>query len=174
MRHIKTYRIFENQSKDNSELIRELERFDIRNYTINNDGTIDVDGGVYLYHMDLTKIPFKFGKVTGDFLCYNNKLTSLEGCPNEVGGYFACFNNQLTNLIGGPQEVGADYSCYNNKLETLEGCAGDIGEYLDCTNNNLEMLDCSSVINGDIYCSGNGFKEEPEFFGVCGGKIIWK
>ena len=172
MKHIKTYKIFENVG--NSELIKQLEKYNIENYTINNDGTIDVDGGVSIAGCYLTKIPFSFGKVTGDFICSSNKLTSLVGCPKEVGGYFSCSFNKLKDLIGGPQEVGDVYHCYNNKLETLEGCAGDIGEYLDCTNNNLEMLDCSSVINGDIYCSGNGFKEEPEFFGVCGGKIIWE
>ena len=173
MKHIKSYKIFEhqNQSLDNSELIKELEWFGIKNYTINIDGTIDVDGDVYLPSKELSKLPFKFGKVTGDFTCSLNELTSLEGCPNEVGGYFTCNNNQLKDLIGGPQEVDDDYYCYGNQLESLEGCAGDIGGYLDCRNNKLEMLDCSSVINGNIYCGNNGFKEEPEFFGVCGDKI---
>ena len=151
MKHIKTYKIFEN--KDNSDIIKELEKYNIRNYTINNDGTIDVDGNVDLYYRRLTKIPFKFGNITGNFDCSYNKLK---------------------DLIGGPQEVGGNYICYSNKLESLEGCAGDIGGMLHCNNNQLEMLDCSSVINGNIYCNGNGFKEEPEFFGICGGKINWE
>ena len=172
MKHIKTYKIFEN--KNNSELIKELEKFGIENYTINNDGTIDVDGDVSLYNRGLTKIPFKFGKVTGYFTCSNNKLSSLVGCPEEVSKHFDCSYNQLEDLIGGPQEVGGVYFCYNNKLETLEGCAGDIGGYFYCQYNRLVMLDCSSVINGDINCNYNNFNEEPEFFGICGGKIIWR
>ena len=171
MKHLKTYKIFESQ--DNSELIKELKKFGIKYYTINNDNTIDVNGDVELYYRNLTKIPFKFGKVTGDFDCSGNQLTSLEGCPKEVGGNFICRENNFKDLIGGPQEVGGDYVCYHNKLESLEGCAGDIGGDLGCSFNYLEMLDCSSVINGYIYCEYNEFEEEPEFFGIC-NKIIWE
>ena len=170
MKHIKTYRIFEN--KNNSELIKQLKNYYIYNYTINSDGTIDIDGDVNIAGKHLTKIPFKFGKVTGNFICSSNKLTSLDGCPREVDGYFSCSYNKLRDLIGGPQEVGNSYHCYNNQLESLEGCAGDIGDNLNCSSNKLEMLDCSSVINGNIYCRDNRFKEEPEFFGICGGEII--
>ena len=172
MKHLKTYKIFE--SVDNSQLIKELEKFNIMNYTINSDGLIDINGDVFLHDVGLTEIPFSFGKVTGYFTCSNNKLTSLKGCPREVGGYFACSNNKLKDLIGGPQEVGRDYYCYGNQLESLEGCAGDISKDFYCYNNKLEMLDCSSVINGSIFCRKNGFGEEPEFFGVCGGEINWR
>ena len=174
MKHLKTYKIFEHQSVNNTLLISKLKKFGIENYTINNDGTIDVDGYVTLYNRGLTKIPFEFGVVTGYFDCSFNQLTSLEGCPKEVGGYFDCYKNNFRDLIGGPQEVGGNYVCYNNQLESLEGCAGDIGGHLYCQGNRLEMLDCSSVINGDIYCGGNEFKEEPEFFGVCSGEINWE
>ena len=171
MKHLKSYKIFEN--KNNSELIRQLREFGIENYTINSDGTIGVDGDVKLHNRGLSKIPFKFDKVTGGFYCDSNLLTSLEGCPREVDGYFSCANNNLVNLIGGPIEVGGSYYCQGNHLDILEGCAGDIGVYLECSVNKLEMLDCSSVINGDICCQNNRFKEEPEFFGIC-NKIIWK
>ena len=75
MKHLKTYKIFE--SVDNSQLIKELEKFNINNYIINNDGTIDVKDDVNLSSKVLTKIPFKFGIVTGDFAFFDNKLTSL-------------------------------------------------------------------------------------------------
>ena len=174
MKHLKTYRIFENQNKDNSKIVKELKKYDIIDYTINNDGTIDVDGDVDLSYKRLTKIPLKFGKVTGNFYCNNNKLVNLSGCPQEVGIEFNCSVNLLKDLIGGPQEVVGDYYCYDNHLISLEGCSGDIGGDMFCYTNKLEMLDCSSVINGDISCEDNGFKIEPEFFGICGGKINWK
>ena len=170
MKHIKTYESFE----DNSELIRNLFNFLITNYTINGDGIIDVDGSVDLSSKGLTSIPFKFGLVIGHFDISNNKLTSLEGCPKEVVADFDCSHNKLKDLIGGPQDVDRNYFCDNNELESLEGCAGDIKGRLVCRYNKLEMLDCSSVIFGDICCDGNNFKKEPEFFGVCGGKIKWK
>jgi len=47
-------------------------------YTINDDGSIDVDGEVDLSRKKLTKIPFKFRNVSGGFYCNNNQLTSLK------------------------------------------------------------------------------------------------
>ena len=164
-------RFFEN---NNIELVRKLESFGIKNYTINSDGSIDVNGDVDLYNMKLKYIPFNFGNVTGYFSCSSNKLTSLKGCPKEVGGHFSCTSNKLTNLIGGPVYVYGDYFCNINQLETLEGCAGDIKGRLFCVANRLTELDCSSVIEGDIICRFNVFKEEPYFYGFVGGKIHWK
>jgi hypothetical protein len=65
-------------------------KYNIQNYVVNDDGTIDVDGSVNLSYSELTEIPLKFRKVSGYFSCRNNKLTSLSGAPREVGGYFDC------------------------------------------------------------------------------------
>ena len=62
-------------------------------YTINDDGSIDVDGNVNLSRKKLTKIPFNFSKVSGNFYCSDNQLTSLDGAPNTVGGSFYCYGN---------------------------------------------------------------------------------
>jgi len=78
-------------------------KFGIENYTINEDGSIDVDGNVNLNDRKLTKLPLKFGKVSGDFSCNYNQLTTLEGSPKEVGGDFSCNYNQLTTLEGSPK-----------------------------------------------------------------------
>ena len=48
----------------------------------------------------------RFGYVTGNFYCYYNNLTSLEGAPTKVGGWFKCSHNKLTSLEGMPQRVG--------------------------------------------------------------------
>jgi len=55
-----------------------LDKHDIRNYTVNEDFTIDVDGDVWLegYHInDVAQIPdyIRFGKVTGKFVLTNCK-----------------------------------------------------------------------------------------------------
>lgn len=52
-------------------------KYDIENYTINEDRSIDVDGYVDLINRKLTKFPLKFRRVTGSFLCYSNELTTL-------------------------------------------------------------------------------------------------
>jgi hypothetical protein len=90
------------------------EYYGIQNYTINDDGTIDVDGNVDLNDRSLTKLPLKFNKVTGYFSCSVNKLTSLEGCPIWVGGRFHCWDNRLTSLEGCPSYVGGYFYCLQN------------------------------------------------------------
>lgn len=119
-----------------------LKKYQIENYTINTDLSVDVDGNIDFRFADLKIIPAKFGKVTGSFNCSNQQLTTLQGCPKEVGGDFYCYNNNLTSLEGAPKEVGGDFSCENNKLETLQGCPRDIGGEFNCSKNpHLKSLD---------------------------------
>ena len=49
-------------------------KFGIKNYTINSDGSIDVDESVDLSNRKFTELPLKFGSVGGDFNCYDNEL----------------------------------------------------------------------------------------------------
>jgi hypothetical protein len=42
-------------------------KFGITNWTVNPDGTVDVDGGVDISNYDIGEMPLKFGKVSGDF-----------------------------------------------------------------------------------------------------------
>jgi hypothetical protein len=85
----------------------------IKNYTINTDGTIDVNGNVDLYYKlgDMKKLPVKFGKVSGTFDCSENNLTTVEECPNYLGGYFYCHRNKLTTLEGCPKYIGGNFQC---------------------------------------------------------------
>jgi hypothetical protein len=91
----------------------------LKNYIINPDGTIDVDGGVNLLNKlgDMTKLPVKFGKVSGEFSCTGNKLNTLEGCPKYDGGYFACNGNELTTLKGIEKcEIIGNFYCRRNNI----------------------------------------------------------
>ena len=117
MRHLK---LFESMTEIEVEKI--CKKYDIENYTLNPDGTVDVEGDVYLSGQRLSKLPLKFGRVTGDFSCDNNKLTSLEGCPPEIGGNFWCHNNQLTSLKGAPEyiEGSVDFLLNDNLPEFIQ------------------------------------------------------
>ena len=75
-------------------IIQFLEEHGIKNYSINEDGIVDVDGNVNLYDKNLTSIPIQFGRVSGWFDCESNKLTTLEGAPQSVGDWFDCRNNK--------------------------------------------------------------------------------
>jgi hypothetical protein len=74
--------------------------YNIKNYTINPDGSIDVKGDVFLSNKNLDKLPLKFNKVSGVFVCSYNELTSLEGSPKKLGLKLYCSGNPLTTLNG--------------------------------------------------------------------------
>jgi hypothetical protein len=124
---MKYLKLFENFKEDIDSICR---RYDIKNYTINKDGTIDVNGHVNLSNKSLTKIPLKFKTVTGNFSCSHNKLESLDGSPQSVGGSFFCYDNELKWLEGGPQYVGNHFNCSRNRLLSLESAPKSIGGYL--------------------------------------------
>jgi hypothetical protein len=88
--------------KSKEEIKKWLDNYKIKNYTINNDLTIDVNDNVNLRDKKLTNIPIKFNIVTGNFWCSNNKITSLEFAPKEVGGSFRCNMNKITTLEYSP------------------------------------------------------------------------
>ena len=108
MKHLKLFESF-------SEIESICRKYGITNYTINSDGSVDVNGDVYLSNEGLTKLPLKFNIVSGGFYCFDNKLTSLEGAPKEVGGHFDCSYNELKSLEGAPKEVGGSFD-YNDNL----------------------------------------------------------
>jgi len=80
------------------------EDYGIKNYEFDGD-ILNVADSVYLSWKGFEKLPFKFGIVTGDFHCFNNHLTTLEGSPQKVGEDFYCSGNQLTTLEGSPVKV---------------------------------------------------------------------
>jgi hypothetical protein len=153
MKYLKEYRLFESV---NEEEIHDIcKEYDIRNYTINRDGKIDVNGNVILSKMDLTKLPLRFNHVSGHFWCHDNKLMSLEGSPKSVGGIFTCQYNKLTSLRGAPQSVVGDFYCYYNKLTSLEGAPQSVGGFFSCVDNKLTTLEGAPQSVGDFYCDNN-------------------
>ena len=76
------------------------------------------------------KLPFRFGKVGGSFICSKcTSLTSLKGSPQKVGEDFDCREcTSLTSLECAPQEVGRNFSCSEcTSLTPLEGVPKKIG-----------------------------------------------
>jgi hypothetical protein len=101
-------------------------KYKIENYTVNDDGSIDVNGSVDLSWCKLTQLPLRFNKVNGGFYCSNKQLTSLKGCPKWVDGSFNCSNNRLSSLEFSPEYVGGYFSCETNQL-TDNYCDTEIG-----------------------------------------------
>ncbi len=135
-------KLFEEFTNDHSEINEICDKYGIRNYTINSDGSIDVNGNVNLNDKGLTKLPLKFNKVGGSVNFYFNLLTTLEGSPVVVGGDFICSNNKLTSLEGCPKKVGGDFYCSHNQLTSFEGIPDNfnVGDYFDCGDNPIYEL----------------------------------
>ena len=159
MKHIKPYKIFESNSPNfpttREEVIQVCEKYEIENYTINDDLSIDVDDNVHLGFKMLEYLPLKFNYVSGGFGCYENKLISLEGSPQILDGSFLCFENELKSLEGSPSVVNGNFICYENELESLEGCPQILDGDFSCSDNKLKDLEHFPEVNGIISMRGN-------------------
>ena len=136
MRYLKLFESFENIDKI-------CKQYNIENYTINPDGTIDVNGevgGVNLDYLRLKKLPLKFNKVNGWFDCGNNELITLEGSPIEVNGSFWCNFNRLTSFEFAPKIIRGGFDCENNNIKTFEHFPSYIKYYFCCDDNPIEEV----------------------------------
>ena len=137
-----------------------LDEHNIKNYTINKKGEIDVDGNVSLIKCGLVEFPsfIQFGTIKGNFYCSYNKLTSLKGAPIEVGKVFDCSFNRLVSLEGAPLRV-KYFDCSSNKLTSLEGAPKEVGGSFNCSDNKLTSLEGAPENTGrSFYCDFNILK----------------
>jgi len=171
MKHLRKYKIFES----NSQIDTICEKYDIINYTINSDNSVNVDGKVWLYNKGLKSIPLNFNIVNGYFECGDNYLTSLKGCPVRVGNYFSCHSNELTSLQYSPQYMeNGGFFCSGNKIESLQYCTELIRGGFSCSSNKLTSLEHHPTVYGKFYCQSNQintfenfyyYKEDVDFWG---------
>jgi len=119
MKNIKVYESFRTEQE-----IKDLcYEYEIENYQIRDDGSIDVDGDVDLYERlgGLKQLPLTFNEVVY-FECVSNNLTTLEGVPKKVHDDFKCCFNKLTSLEHSPEKVEGNFYCeFNDNLTSLEG-----------------------------------------------------
>lgn len=131
-------------------------------YTINSDGSIDVDGNVELYGKDLIKLPVKFNIVSGNFNISQNNLDTLDGSPEHVGGDFYCYENILTSLKYSPKYVGKYFHCSENKLTSLEYSPEHVGGRFMFYDNDIWNFNGIGVVKGESLINnytGSSIKE---------------
>jgi len=123
--------VFNKELKTEEEIIDFIEKkLDIsRNYvTFRNDGAVDIDAMVDFHGLKMDKLPFKFGKVTNNFIVNDSKLKTLENFPDEVEGNLNLKGNDITSLKGCPKIVGGSLfigAC--DRLTSLEGISEELG-----------------------------------------------
>jgi len=112
---------------------------DIRNYTIEDDLRITVDGNVCLDIND-TELPVQFNEVNGNFDLINClNLTSLKGSPINVFGNFFCSKMQLKSLEGAPDWVRYNFDCSGNQITSLEGMPDLFDGVFACVGNPITL-----------------------------------
>lgn len=164
MRYVKLFEQYELES--------ELNDYGIKNYSINSDGSIDVNDDVILSkpNRELDKIPFRFNIVNGNFRCFGLGLKTLENCPKEITGSFNCSSNGLESLLGGPSKVGKNYNASSNRLTNLDGIPDEISGDLTLSYNQLTNLDSlPAEISGDLMLSNNHYLKSPDIKSNIGG-----
>lgn len=118
----------------------------IKNYTINEDLSIDVDGNVDFSYGNLWHIPVKFRNVSGNFNVYSNELESLHGAPEYVGGDFNCSHNNISSLEFVPKEIGGSFNCCHNEIVNLSHFPEKIARYIYIAYND-EMIEDSEYFS---------------------------
>lgn len=122
MRYLKEYNSYSDIDDQLVEKVSELnaicKKWGIKNYTINDDGTIDVDGNVNISDFHLNVLPLRFGNIKGFFACDTNRLSSFKGCPKKIGGNFYCYINKITDIYDIP-EVTGEIHIDNNPVYSL-------------------------------------------------------
>jgi hypothetical protein len=154
---IKNWKLFKESVDSEFNIHKLCKEYNIKNYTINDDFSIDVDDDVDLSYrdLDLDKVGVKFRRVSGNFYCKRNGLSSLLGCPDLVYGGFVCSNNYLTSLENLPKSI--SYISFEfNKIWSFKGIPDSF--------------------RGELYCFGNPIYEiwnlyktskDIEFFNDC-------
>ena len=113
-------------------------------------------GDFHCYSNQLTSLEGSPKSVGGDFYCQSNQLTSLEGAPQSVGGSFYCRYNRMISLEGAPRTVGAHFTCGSNQIISLKGAPFSVGKNFSCDDNRLTSLEGSpQSVGGDFDCEDN-------------------
>jgi hypothetical protein len=127
-----------------------LDGMNIKNYTINDDSTVNINGDLNLFGHELTNIPIHFKEITGTVDLGNNQLTELPllpkeikslgvdanklenllGCPEIIHNHFDCSSNNLISLKGGPEKVYGSYEAHDNMIEFYQNVPKYIGGLL--------------------------------------------
>ena len=157
-----------------------LRKYDIDDYTINEDLTVDVEGNVYLdrafmgqskeewleelesynEHTDPeAQIDFELCddgsyEGNGSHHVYEEKTDQVYELPIQFGrvsGNFWINHNELRTLKGCPHTVGLSFSCENNELHSLASAPATIGHHFWCEANPLEEIgDIKTHIGGQF------------------------
>ena len=121
MKHLKLFESF-----NEKDIRRICYEYDLSNYIINKDGSIDIDGNISLYMSGLNELPLKFNKINGFFDCSYNNLETFERCPINITGDFDCSYNEIRTFEYFPKNIGGEFYCNHNPIYHILKLFNDI------------------------------------------------
>lgn len=117
--------------------------------------------------------------MTGNFWCYDNKLTDLKHFPISVEGEINCENNLITTLEDLKLvKISNELNLAENHIKSLKGLPEKIGKSLIINNNPLNDLGLVKSVNGVIRLHDTNISHLPKGFfarsviSTAGGKQI--
>jgi len=87
----------------------------INKFSINNNGSVNIYETVYI-RTPMTKLPFEFNYVLGDFDVAGIGLESLIGFPKTIHGTLIMSYNNIRSLVGLPLEIRDDLITHRNPI----------------------------------------------------------
>ncbi len=127
-------------------------------YEIAN-GKVNTAYGMNLGCSRLLEIPFKFGRIEGNFDISENPINSLVNSPDRVAGSFDASETNIQDLTGGPiytmrYDVG---SC--SSLISLKGAPKVVTDFIGRNCSRLKPSGCIpllfSIVIGHVFISKN-------------------
>ena len=119
---------------------------------------VNVNGNVNFGKLHLTKIPFKFGKIVGNFSAPKTGLITLENGPDMVGGNFDVDSNNLNSLQYCPKFVGGAMDVSNNDITHIDFLPSEIGKKLKYNEGQPRWAKAAFTIEPSLKLFGNNIK----------------
>ncbi len=113
-------------------------------FSITKDGKIDVEGSFHI-NDDILEFPVVFNKVTGNFKCHYNTLTTLVGSPIEVGGDYKVTYTEITSTKGISKRVWGNVDLSRNEKLSLIDEFPEIGNELIVGDIDLSRCNLTSL-----------------------------
>lgn len=127
--------------------------------SVEEDGTINVDGDLNFDLYRDESIPIKLGTVTGSFINHDSKLKYLWNGPKRVEGSVEMTGSIIKSLSGGPEWIGEHLHLGGTKITSLKGIAKYIGGNVHFAGSNLKSLEgMPERLEGDLYTEATKIK----------------
>lgn len=125
-------------------------------HTLKSNQKDHFKGSFLCYDNKLTTLDYAPFDITGDFDCRNNQLKSLKNSPKKVPGNFNAAGNPIKNLMDGPKTVGIHYYVGECELKSLKGSPRIIHGDFSCVKNNLSSFnDGPKKVKGRMFLGEN-------------------